>query len=73
MIALKTDQEPQIQEAEMNLENQQQEFDEEDHQDQIILLTRKLQRMIQRSNQYRRNFPARKENMKTETDTSQVT
>jgi len=73
MIALKTVQESQNQEIETHLENQQQEFDEDDYQDQIILLTRKIQRIIQKSNQNRRNFPARKENTKTETDKSQVT
>ncbi|XP_039689400.1 uncharacterized protein [Medicago truncatula] len=71
MIALKTNQESLNQELEMNFDNQQQELDEEDHQDQIILLTRKLQRMIQRRDQNKRNFPARKENAKTELDKSQ--
>jgi len=73
MIAFKTNQESQDQEQEMNFDNQQQEPDEEDHQDQIILLTRKLQRMIQRRDQNKRNFPTRKENAKTEFDKSQVT
>lgn len=73
MIAFKTNQESQNQELEMEVYNQQQEPDEEDHQDQIILLTRKLQRMIQRRDQNKRNFPARKENTKTEFDKSQVT
>jgi len=57
----------------MNLVNQQQEIDEEDNQDQIILLTIKLQRMIQRRDQNKRNFPVRKENAKIEIDKSQVT
>jgi len=57
----------------MNLDFQQLELDEEDNQDQIILLTRKLQRMIQRRDQNKRNFPTRKENTKTEIDKSQVT
>jgi len=68
MIVFKTSQETQKQE-EINHENQQQEPDEEEVQAQIVLLTRKLQRIIQN----KRNFPSRRENTKTEIDKSQIT
>jgi len=64
MIALKTNQESQNQKEEVNLDDQQQEFDDEESIDQIILLTQKLQRMIQRRDQQKRNFPTRIEKSK---------
>jgi len=56
----------------MNVDDQQQEYDEEENQDQIVFLIRKLQRLVQRRDQNKKSFPTRKEYSKSRVDKSQV-
>jgi len=76
MIALKAsqnDQEISPTQNEEIKETEEEEIIQEEAEDELALITKKIQRMIRRRDQIKRYFPNRKENPKGDTDKSQVT
>jgi len=58
---------------EENKEIEEEQIVQEEAEDELALITKKIQRMIKRRDQIKRYFPTRRDNSKREVDKSQVT
>jgi hypothetical protein len=78
MIALKASQATQDNLDEISSQIEEKEIEEEqivqeEAEDELALISKKIQRMMKRRNQIKRYFPTRRDNSKKEVDKSQVT
>jgi hypothetical protein len=79
MIALKASQATQdnpdesFSQSEENKETEEEQIVQEEAEDELALISKKIQRMMKRRDQIKRYFPNRRDNSKREVDKSQVT